>query len=77
MLKPYREELIQSIKDAGQELIDRAEDMVPRDMEGVFDFDISISFPSGDQIPLPEITWTNARYCTNTVKRWRNEYEHK
>lgn len=73
MLKPYREELIQSIKDAGQELIDRAEDMVPRDMEGVFDFDISISFPSGDQIPLPEITWTNARYCTHTVERWRKE----
>lgn len=73
MLHPYREELIQSIKDAGQELINRAEDMVPRDMEGVFDFDISISFPSGEQIPLPEITWTNARYCTNTVKRWEKE----
>lgn len=77
MLHPYREELIQSIRDAGQELIDRAEDMVPRDMEGTFDFDISISFPSGDQVPLPEITWTNARYCTNTVERWRNEYGNK
>lgn len=26
--KPYREEVVQSIKDAGQELIDRAEDKI-------------------------------------------------
>lgn len=75
MLRPYREELIRSIRDAGQELIDRAEDMVPKDMEGAFDFDISIAFPSGDRIPIPEITWTNARYCTNTLKRWGEEME--
>lgn len=37
--KPYREKLVQEIKEAGQELIDRADELVPKDLHlitGVF-----------------------------------------
>ena len=50
-------ELIQQIKDAGQELIDRAESMVGEHCDYITDFDIWISLKNrnGD---APSICWT-------------------
>lgn len=69
----YREELVNQIKDAGHELIDRAESLVPEKMEGVSGLSIDISFPQGDQIPIPEIRVYLDLISLNTMERWRME----
>lgn len=53
--KKYRDELVQQIKDAGQELIDRAEYIVAPDLDLISNFDISISF-SQDEFPTIRFT---------------------
>ena len=69
----YREELVKQIKDAGEELIDRAESLIPEKMEGITGFSIDISFPQGDQIPIPEIRVYLDLISLNTMERWRME----
>lgn len=69
----YRDDLVQQIKDAGQELIDRAEDMVSKNTEFISDFSINIYFPQGDYVPVPEITWTTEVVTKNTVDRLRSK----
>lgn len=61
-------ELIQQIKDAGQELIDRAESMVGEHCDYITDFDIWISLNPADN-PTPEISWTVKVACKETMKR--------
>lgn len=73
MGEKYREELVKQIKDAGKELIDRAESLVPEKMEGVSGLSIDISFPQGDQIPIPEIRTYLDLTVLNTIKRWKEE----
>lgn len=65
----YRNMLVQQIKEAGQELIDRAEEMVDQDTDIISDFNININFPQGDCYPIPEISWTTKVYCKNTLNR--------
>ena len=67
----YREELVKQIKDAGEELIDRAESLIPEKMEGITGFSIDISFPQGDQIPIPEIRVYLDLISLHTMERWR------
>lgn len=55
--KKYREELIQQIKDAGQELIDRAETMVHPDLDLITDFCITLSF---SQENVPEVSFSTS-----------------
>lgn len=53
----YRDELIQTIKLIGQELIDRAESMVHEDCDMITNFNINIDIPQ----PMdgsPELTWS-------------------
>lgn len=59
MGKDFRERLIEAVKAAGQEVIDRAEDLVG---EGdlVTDFDIWLRFPIGDCIDFPTIEVTRS-----------------
>lgn len=53
----YREELIQRIKDVGQELIDRADTMISEDTELITNFYININ--NIDKMSeLPTIDWT-------------------
>lgn len=40
--KPYREELVQEIKDVGRDLIDRADELVPKDLHFITGFSIRI-----------------------------------
>lgn len=55
----YRDELIQTIKDMGQELIDRAESMVHENCDMITNFNINIDIPQ----PVdgsPELTWSTS-----------------
>ena len=64
----YHDILRQMIKDAGQELIDIADQMVPENLELISDFNIQISFDQ-EIGSIPEITWTTSRICKNTFDR--------
>lgn len=55
----YRDKLVQRIKDAGQELIDRAEDIVGANLDAIESFTISIDLsPNTDQVNCQSIEWT-------------------
>lgn len=69
----YRKELVKQIKDAGEELIVRADALVPENLGLISDFYIDISFPQGDCVPLPEITVHTTILAERTIERWRKE----
>lgn len=54
MTKNYQEELVEMVKAAGQDLIDRADDLVGT-AELITDFDIWLRFPQVDQLEPPTI----------------------
>ena len=64
----YRDELIAIIKDIGQELIDRAEEMVHEDATFIKDFHIDIDIPNPREED-PTITWHHSTLCTNFINR--------
>ena len=68
-MSKYRDDLIKQIKDAGQELIDRAEDMVSENTDLISNFSINIYFPSGECVSVPELSWSTETLCKNTLKR--------
>lgn len=51
----YRSELIEQIKATGQEIIDRAEQMVSEDTKLISDFSITCRF---SQEEFPTVQWT-------------------
>ena len=60
----YRDELIQTIKLMGQELIDRAESMVHEDCDMITNFNINIDIPQ----PIdgyPDLTWSTSTLSKN------------
>lgn len=65
----YRNQLVQQIKDAGQEIIDRAEEMVDENTNYITNFSLNIYFPMGDLRPVPEISWTTDVLCRKTLDR--------
>lgn len=71
--RSYRDDLVQQIKDAGQELIDTAEQMVRKDARGISGFYIHINFPQGGRVGIPEITCSTETICTNAYNRLLNE----
>ena len=68
---PYRDLLVAHIKDAGQELIDRAEQMVSPDTDLISNFDIHISFAQ-DFGSMPVIEWSTEVVSKNAHKRYLN-----
>jgi hypothetical protein len=66
--KSYRDELVDIIKDIGQELVDRAEEMVSEDATFIRDFHISIDIPNSIEKD-PTITWSHSTLCTNFLNR--------
>lgn len=62
----YRDELVQQIKDAGQELINRADTMVHPDLDLITNFSIIINF---DQERFPEITFSTS-VVNKTLAGW-------
>lgn len=63
----YREEMIKQVKEFGQELIDRAEEIVPAEDSMVADFSISSYFQK-DEAPTfsVDVTYVNK----NTINRF-------
>ena len=59
----YREIAIEMLKLMGQELIDRAEELIPS-TEGITDIDVWISIPtmSGSEMYIPEIRVNTSAY---------------
>ena len=62
-----RELLVKLIKDVGQDLIDRAEEMVPHGAEYMTDYSINISFPCPLNSGLPVIEFVNQTICKHTL----------
>lgn len=71
MKKSYRDQLMQQIKDVGQEIIDRAEDMVGDGTNLITSFMISVDFPQGESIPIPIIKWETGVACRKTLEARR------
>lgn len=72
--KEYRGFLVEQIKAVGQELIDRAEQMVGPDLDLISDFNIYISF---DQGGIPTIDFTTSILSKNNHKLIMNRYNTK
>lgn len=68
---PYRDKLVAYIKDAGQDLIDRAEQMVGSDTDLISNFSIHITFPQ-DLGSIPVIEWSTEVISKNAHKRYLN-----
>lgn len=66
----YRDYLIQQVKEAAQEIIDRAEEMISEKTDLISDFYINIHFPQGEFAPIPEISWTTEVLCKRTLDRF-------
>lgn len=71
-MNKYRDELIQTIKLMGQELIDRAESMVHDDCEMITNFNITIDIPQ-PMDGYPELIWSTSVVSKNC---WEKETGH-
>lgn len=65
--KLYRDELVARIKDAGQELIDRAEQMVSENTDLISSFSIYLRLDAEDHIP--SIEWSTEVINKNSYNR--------
>lgn len=68
----YRQELIEMVKAAGQDVINRAEDLVGNG-DLICDFDIRLRFPQNG-LPTIELTRTYfSKDCINIITKGGNE----
>jgi hypothetical protein len=65
--KLYRDELVARIKDAGQELIDRAEQMISENTDLISSFSIYLRLDTKDHIP--SIEWSAEVINKNSYNR--------
>lgn len=65
--KLYRDELVARIKDAGQELIDRAEQMISENTDLITGFYIYLRLGTEDRIP--SIEWSTEVINKNSYNR--------
>lgn len=73
MIRPYRDEVVQQIKEAGQELIDKAESIVGDGLTGIIDVVITIQIGSiTDCVNPPEINVNTTLVGEKTAKRWNS-----
>ena len=63
----YRDILIDQIKSVGRQLIDRAEEMVSKDLSYITEFSIAIDIPQPSDEPV-RISWTTSTFETNVLK---------
>lgn len=68
----YNKELQEQIKDAGRELINRAEEIVSPNTEGIVSLDIHFNFPQGVE-EMPTMSYTMQVVGKNTLERWNHE----
>lgn len=70
--REYNKELREQIKDAGRELINRAEEIVSPNTEGIVSLDIHFSFLQGVE-EMPTMSYTMQVVGKNTLERWNHE----
>lgn len=70
--REYNKELREQIKDAGRELIERAEEIVSPNAEGIISLDIHFKFPQGTY-DIPTMSYTMEVIGKNTIERWDRE----
>lgn len=70
----YNKELREQIKDAGRELIDRADEIVSPNVEGIISLDIHFNFPQGT-CDIPTMSYTMEVIGKNTIERWNRELD--
>lgn len=71
MIKPYRDELVQQIKEVGQQLINDADKMIGEGAEFIVEMDIIINLGRRtDEIEYPEIETSVIYGVRDTLKRW-------
>lgn len=70
--REYNKELREQIKDAGRELIDRAEEIISPNAEGIISLDIHFTFPQGVE-EIPTMSYTMQVVGKNTLERWNRE----
>lgn len=76
-IKPYRDEVVQQIKEAGQELIDRAESIIGEGADMIADVKITIQIGmSVADDKMPEIKVETLYGNRKTFDRWRGKGEH-
>lgn len=71
MVNKYREELVLRIKEVGQELIDRAEQMISKETDCVEGFSLYVNLDKFDSIP--SIEWSTSVLSKNTINRISEE----
>lgn len=70
----FRDALVQRIKETGQELIDRAEDMVGPGLDAIAEFHVHIDLsPDTDSFNVPCITWYTRVLNKKSFERMRIE----
>ena len=68
--KLYRDELVARIKDAGQELIDRAEQMVSENTDLISGFSIYLRLDTEDHIPsIWSTNWVNDKKMDEKIEQ--------
>lgn len=71
MIKPYRDELVQQIKEVGQQLINDADKMIGEGAEFIVEMDIIINLGRRtSEIEYPEIETSVIYGVRDTLKRW-------
>lgn len=65
----YRDKMVRMIQEAGQELIDRVENMVSDSLDWVSGFSISIRIPNNCERDIPVIEYTVEIINKNTIAR--------
>lgn len=74
IIKPYRDEVVQQIKEAGQELIDRAESLIGEGADMIADVKITIQIGmSVADDKMPEIKVETLYGNRKTFDRWCGE----
>ena len=68
----YRDELVRMIREAGLELIDRAEDMIPEGIEGITNTVITIRIPTDTEtVAIPTIETSMEVVCKSSMKKYK------
>lgn len=68
----YRDELVRMIREAGQELIDRAEDMIPEGIEWITNTVITIRIPTdAETVAIPTIETSVEVVCKSSMKKYK------
>lgn len=68
----YRDELVRMIREAGLELIDRAEDMIPEGIEWITNTVITIRIPTdAETVAIPTIETSVEVVCKSSMKKYK------